>query len=611
MEAPATRTIAALLHRNATEFGDLPALTGLDTDGDTRTWAQLADEVAAVSCGLARFGLEPGGRLLIMMTNRPEHWIADLAAAQLGGVPCTLYATLSPDQMRYIAQHSQAQVLVLEGAAEVARWRPILADLPHLRRVVVVDEAAIAEEAAADDSGRFVSLRQVHAEGAAAHRADPDAYERRWRAIRPEQPVTLLYTSGTTGEPKGVLISHNSVFCQGDILDATLSLPPHSDSVAYLPLAHIAERVLGIYIPLYRASHVHTCGDPTQVVAALKRVRPAAFFGVPRVWEKMVAGIRAHLDGADERVRGAFAAASGAALEAHRLREAGTAVPDELTARAAALDAAVLRPIRASLGLDNLVWAGSGAAPIPVEVLLFLAGIGVHVIEVWGMTETTGAGTLNLAGKFRTGSVGQVAPGMELRIADDGEILARGPLICLGYLKEDGTVAPVTDADGWLATGDIGTLDADGFVTITDRKKELIITSGGKNIAPAQIENLLRAHPLIGQAVAIGDRRPYVTALLVLDEETAPVWARTRGIAETDPAKLARTPEVLAEMQSAVDAANAKLARPEQVKAFRVLPASWTPQSGEVTPTLKLRRRIINERYAEAVEDLYRSGATS
>ncbi|GAA2365746.1 AMP-dependent synthetase/ligase [Dactylosporangium salmoneum] len=591
-------TIPALLHRNATEFADRPALSTLGRD-DTRTWGQLHQEVAALSLGLAEIGLKPGGHMLIMMSSRPEHWLVDLAAVHLGAVPSTVYPTLSTDQLRYLAVHSGAQVLVLEGAAELARWRPILPDLKNLRRIVLVDEADPGDMTLAT-----VALSHVSSIGQAAHRRDPGAFERRWREARPEHPVTLLYTSGTTGDPKGVVLSHHNVIYQAVVLEATVTVPDHGPTVAYLPLAHIAERMLGIYNPIYRAGHVTICPDAAQLVPALRAVGPASFFGVPRVWEKMAAGVQAQLAGADPAMRAAFDAASAVALEAYELRAAGRPVPDELAARLAQADATVLRPIRTTLGLHNMVWAGSGAAPIPVEVLRFLAGLGVDVLEVWGMTETTGTATINTPERFRTGTVGRPNPGMQVRLADDGEILVRGPLVCAGYLGADGSVEPVTDPDGWLATGDVGTID-DDFLTITDRKKELIITSSGKNISPARIEGLLRAHPLIGQAVAIGDRRPYVTALIVLDDEVAPQWARARGMGDARLPGLAAEPLLLAEVQAAVDAANAKLARPEQVKTFQVLPSSWTPESGELTPTLKLRRRIIAERHRASIDALY------
>ncbi|MEV0274263.1 AMP-binding protein [Hamadaea sp. NPDC050747] len=591
-------TIPALLHRNATEFADLPALSTLDRD-DTRTWAQLRDEVAELAGGLAEIGLQPGSHMLIMMSSRPEHWLIDLAAVHLGAVPATVYPTLSTEQLRYLAVHCGAQVLVLEGATELARWQPILPDLPALRRIVVIDETE------PDDATQTVSLSKVRALGREAHQADPDAFERRWREIRPDQPVTLLYTSGTTGDPKGVVLSHHNVVYQAVVLEATVTVPNHAPTVAYLPLAHIAERMLGIYNPIYRAGHVTICPDATKLIPALRTVGPASFFGVPRIWEKMAAGVQAQVAAAEPAVREAFTAASAVTLEAYELRAAGKPVPEDLAARVEQAEATVLRPLQAMLGLQSMVWAGSGAAPIPVDVLRFLAGLGVDVLEVWGMTETTGTATINTPGRFRTGTVGRPNPGMEVRLADDGEILVRGPLVCAGYLRADGSVEPVTDADGWLATGDVGVLDDDGFLTITDRKKELIITSSGKNISPARIEGLLRAHPLIGQAVAIGDRRPYVTALIVLDDEVAPLWARSQGVADPRLPGLAADPVLLAAIQAAVNAANAQLSRPEQVKTFRVLPSSWTAESGELTPTLKLRRRVIVDRYRDSIDALY------
>ncbi len=582
-------TIPSLLDRNAAEFGDLPALSMLGGT-DTLTWRQVRDRVAALTVGLHNAGLRPGDRLLMLMSSRPEHWLVDLAAVHLGAVPATAYATLSTDQLRYVAQHSQARVIVVENAAQLDRIRLFLDELPSLLRVVMVD---------GPHDPAATPLSELSA-------PDPVAFEQLWRAVRPEQPVTLLYTSGTTGDPKGVLLSHANVVYQAVVLEATVPVADHSPALAYLPLAHIAERMLGIYNAVYRAGHVTICPDPTQLAAGLLAVRPVSFFGVPRVWEKMTAGIQGFVAAADPAVRAAFEAASAAALEAYELREAGRPVPDDLAARVATLDDKVLRPVRARLGLDRAGWAGSGSAPIPVAVLRFLAGCGLDVLEVWGMTETTGTATINAPDAFRTGTVGRINPGMELRLADDGEILVRGPLVCLGYLRADGGVEPAADADGWLATGDVGVLDEDGFLTITDRKKELIITSSGKNIAPAQIENLLRAHPLIGQAVAIGDRRPYVTALVVLDEEMAPVWAGRHGLTP-DLASLSADPVLLTEIQAAVDAANAKLSRPEQIKSFRVLSSAWSPVTGEVTPTLKLRRRVIVDRYTEVIDALYES----
>jgi long-chain acyl-CoA synthetase len=585
-------TIPSLLERNATQFGEMPALTMGDT---TLSWAQLREQIAAMARGLAEAGVRPGDRVLIMMSARPEHWLVDLATVHLGAVPSTVYATLSPDQVTFLVHHARPSVVVLEGESQLDRWRNVLSGPNGISSVLTVNPT----------TGGFTTIAEVAATGKALHDADPDVFEKAWREIDPHQPVTVLYTSGTTGDPKGVALSHHSVIFQAAILEATVDIPDHTSTVAYLPLAHIAERMLSIYNTVYRAGHVYICPDPTQILGMLQQVRPLSFFGVPRIWEKIAAGLQGRLSTMDDATRGAFDYAMGVARRAYRHREAGEAVPPELAAELSRVDDAMLRPVRALLGLDQCTWAGSGAAPIPAEVLLFLSGLKLDVLEVWGMTETTGTATVNSPNGFRTGTVGRINPGMELKLADDGEILVRGPLVCLGYLQADGTIAPATDAEGWLATGDVGTLDADGFLTITDRKKELIITSAGKNIAPAGIENLLRTHPLVGYAVAIGDRRPYVTAMLVLDEEAAPAWAKARGLGDLPYAELTRHPAVIAEVQTAVDAANEKLARPEQVKRFTILPTPWTAESGELTPKLSMRRAVITTMYSPTVETLY------
>jgi long-chain acyl-CoA synthetase len=557
----------------------------------------MQEGVAVLSRGLAELGVGWGDRVIMMMPSRVEHWLVDLAAVHLGAIPCTAYATLSPTQLRYLAEHSQAKVLVLGGELEWQKWQGVIGDLPQLQHVIVVDETVTP--------AGTTPLSEVMARGAMAHANDPGVFEARWRQVRSDQPVTLLYTSGTTGDPKGVLLSHHNVIYQCVILEATVTIPDQPRTLAYLPLAHIAERVLGIYNLIYRAGHATILADPTQLVAALRSVKPNSFFGVPRVWEKMAAGVQAQLGNVEPAAREAFEAASTLARESYLARADGKELAEDQAARLAQLDSAVLRPLRGMLGLDEMVWAGSGAAPIPVEVLLFLAGLGVDVLEVWGMTETTGTATINTPSSFRPGSVGRINAGMQLRLLEDGEIQVRGPLVCMGYLRADGSIEPIVDAEGWLSTGDVGVVDGDGFLTITDRKKELIINSSGKNISPAQIENLLRAYPLIGQAVAIGDRRPFVTALIVLDEEVGPLWAASQGLADRSLASLATHPAVHAAIASAVAEVNEKLSRPEQIKLFHIMPSAWTPETGELTPTLKLRRRVITEQHAAVIDKMY------
>ena len=600
-EQAAGQTIPRLLLRNAVEYGELPAITSLDIEGrPTLSWLEFRTAIAEVSRGLAGLGLGKRDRMLIMAPGCPDHLIADLAAVHLAAIPCTAYATLSPEQVQFVARHSAAGIVVLGGAAELARWEPVLDSLPALRHIVVMDADAIP---AGDD--RFVSLADVRARGREALAADPEAFEASWQDIQPDDPLAMIYTSGTTGDPKGVVLSHHNAIHQAYAVIELHDPPLHATNIAYLPLAHIAERELSVYLPIVFAGHVHTIADPTGVVGALGQVHPQSFFGVPRVWEKMAAGLKNMLGGVPEEQRNPLIAANELLQEGYKLRSAGEEVPAELAERIAKTDAAVLAPVRALLGLDKVLVASSGAAALPVEVLYFLAGLGVEIREVWGLSETTGAATSNSGSSFRAGSVGKAVSGVEVKLAEDGELLVRGPIVFLGYLQEDGSIAPETDADGWLATGDIGTIDDDGFVTITDRKKELIITSSGKNIAPTRIEGMLKEHPLIGQAVAIGDDRPYVTALIVLDEEIAPGWATANGVEAAGSEALAAHPAVQAELAAAVESANSRLARIEQIKRYHVVTRSWTPETGELTPTLKLKRRIINDRYSSDIAALY------
>lgn len=597
------QTVARLLRRNATEFADLPALSSLDdADRPTLSWGELREEIAAFARGLADLGLRAGQRMIIMAPSRPEHVIADLAAANLAVISCTAYSTLSSDQIRYVVNHSAAPVAVLAGAEELERWRPVLDDLPNLEHIVMMDADAIP---AGDE--RFVSAERVRERGAGLHRSNPDAFERLTDDIKTDDPLCMIYTSGTTGAPKGVVLSHRNTIHEALAIRQLHDAPMHMSNIAYLPLAHVAERVLSIYMPIVHAGHVHTLADASGVVGALGTVRPDSFFGVPRVWEKMVAGMKNMLAGVDEQRREELLAANELLQEGYKLRSAGKEVPDDLARRIAETDENVLAPIRQMLGLDRLFLAASGAAALPTEVLYFIAGLGIEIQEVWGLSETTGAVTANTASAFRAGTVGRPLADVEVAVADDGELLVRGPIVFPGYLQEDGSIEPATDADGWFATGDIGSIDEDGFVSVTDRKKELIITAGGKNIAPTRIEGLLKEHPLIGQTIAIGDDRPYITALLVLDDEIAPAWASSRGIEAGDVAALAEHPEIRAEIDRAVAAANDRLARVEQIKRYHLLSEAWSPDSGELTPTLKLKRRVITNRYDTEIESLYES----
>ncbi|MCI2416709.1 long-chain fatty acid--CoA ligase [Saccharopolyspora sp. K220] len=553
-------TIPQLFSRNAADFPQRPALTDDSRAPRTWTWTEANREVHTLAAGLAALGLQSGQTMLIMMANRAEHWLIDVAATHLGAVSSTLYPTLSQDQVHYIAQHSRARIVVLEGADQLRRWSKVLRNMSTVEHIIVLDEAAMV---AADH--RFRTWERLRLLGEQRLRDDPELVRRSWTAIRPNHPAAILYTSGTTGEQKGVVLTHRNICFAAATLHQVTQPELHAPRLCYLPLAHIAERMVGLYAAIYDIAHVHFCADQGRILAALTQARPAQFFAVPRVWEKLAAALRG--------------------------------VPAEQRATPQAL--------RARIGLDRAAWPSSGAAPIDASVLEFFSTVGVDIFELWGMTETTGCVTTNHAGAHRLGTVGRAVPGVEVRTAADGEILVRGPLVCAGYLEPDGAIRPAVDADGWLRTGDIGALDADGFLTITDRKKELIISAGGKNIAPTAVENALKAHPLIGHALAFGDRRPYLVALVVLDEDAAPKWARDRGIAFRDLTDLAGHPAVESEVEAAVQAANERLNRPEQVKRYRILGQSWGVEGGELTPTLKLKRRVIHEKYADIINQLY------
>ena len=597
------RTICDHLRETAENSGGAPALSDQAGDGTgwrSLTWAQTRQGVLELAAGFAALGLAKGERVALMLPNRSEHILADLATVHAGGTPVTFYATLAADQVAYVAGDCDARIAVLDGAAELARWQQVLDRLPGVKKIIIRDPAACPA------GDQYLTWDAFAALGRERFAADPGGVTARIAAIRPEDPVTLLYTSGTTGNPKGVLLTHHNVLYEvaGTIANGTAG--SRERLVSHLPLAHIAERMLSIYIPIATASHVHFCPVATELIAVVGAAKPTSFFGVPRVWEKVRAGIQALLTmEQDESKREAIARAMDTGrryIESHQLGHSAAPGVDEEFARA---DQAVLAPIRSLLGLGEAATVLSAAAPLPPDVSAFFAGLGMAILDVYGMTETTGAFTANTADAYRPGTVGRLFAGMEARIAKDGEILVRGPLTTPGYLNLPEQTAALIDADGWLYTGDIGRLDDDGFLSVVDRKKELIITAGGENVSPAAIESLLVAHPLIGQALAFGDMRPYVVALLTLDGEVAPAWARAHGVEAASLAELAADPVVLAAVGEAVSAANERLARVQQVKRWRLLPEEWTADTEELTPTLKLKRRIVHAKYADDIDGLY------
>ncbi len=552
------------------------------------TWAQLRDRVDALAGGLHRLGVRKGDTVALMFGNRPEFSIADLAVMTLGATPFSLYQTLSPEQVQYVISDAGARIALIEQAhtAQIAGAREL--GLPDLQTVVVLEGAQGEGTVAWDD-----------VEGS---QPDFDA-EPHWSAQEPDDLLTLIYTSGTTGPPKGVQLTHRNLMVAVSAIESIIDLPEGDTRViSWLPAAHIAERAAHHYIPIVYAGTVTTCPNPREIVGYLPAVRPTWFFAVPRIWEKlrsaMLAGVftpgseeRARLDAAEERVR---------------LEQAGEAVPADVAAKAAEGEAKAAE-VRAMLGLDQIVAVNAGAAPTPKEVIVFFHALGIPLAELWGMSETCGAGLVNPPDRVKIGTVGVPIRGVEVNLADDGELLVKSEVVMgRGYRNLPDRTAEAIDADGWLHTGDIATIDEDGYVAIVDRKKEIIINAAGKNMSPANIEATVKsASPLIGNACVIGDAKPYNTALIVLDSDFAPMWAGQNGVEDASLEALSRDERLRAVVQDAVDAANAKLARVEQVKKFVIVSGDWLPGGDELTPTMKLKRKPIAAKYQDDIERLY------
>jgi long-subunit acyl-CoA synthetase (AMP-forming) len=418
--------------------------------------------------------------------------------------------------------------------------------------------------------------------------------------------LTLIYTSGTTGDPKGVEITHDNALAEAGLIHGCGGVYRGDRYTSYLPSAHIADRMSAHYLQMIFGTELTTVSDARTIAAVLAQVRPHIWFSVPRVWEKIKAAVEAQLASAQGAAAETINRAMELAYRRVRAQQAGLELSQAEQEELGRLDAAVLAPIRARLGFAELRWAWSGAAPIAPQTLEFFMALGVPISEIWGMSEVTGLATGSPLDRVKLGSVGVVLPGVELRVEEDGEALVRGPIVMRGYRNDPDRTAEVLSEDGWLRTGDVVTVDEDGYVTIVDRKKELIINAGGKNMSPSNIENTVKAYcPLVGMAVAIGDARPYNTALLVLDSDVAAAFAAKAGLADATAAALAAHPAVVGAIAQGVAEGNAKLSRVEQVKRFRILPVFWEPGGDEITATMKLRRKPIGQKYATEIESLY------
>jgi long-chain acyl-CoA synthetase len=568
---------------------DAVALRSLDVqgthDGATWTWRDYADRAARFAGGLRTLGVQRGDRVVIMLRNRLEFHVADLGALLLGATPISIYNSSSPEQISYLVSHCEGVVAVTEGGDFADRL--LAAETPTLRSVVLVGDARAGT----------VPYDEVAA-------GDPVDIEAAADATDPLQLLTVIYTSGTTGPPKGVMLDHTNVLAayKGLVHFMPDMNPDDQRVVSYLPMAHIAERNVGYYNHLLWGGEVTPCPDMAQLSSYLVAVRPTLLFGPPRIWEKLSAGIQAAVATRSAEDQQRFADALAVGRQVQQLRARGEELPSDLGEQWAFIEDVAFRPLRAMVGLDQCAIAFSGAAPIPAEVIDFLRDIGLAMSEVYGMSENTGGMTWEPY-LVKAGRVGRAYPETEVITAPDGEVLCRGAIVFKGYLNDAARTREALDDDGWLHTGDIGEFDEDGYLKIVDRKKELLITAGGKNVSPANIEAALKTIPLVGQAMAVGDGRPYLVAVLTVDPDTASVRFPHRGLDD-----VAGDPQVHAELATAVAETNERFSNVEHIRRFVLLGEEWLPDSDTLTPTMKLKRRGVLTRYAEAIESMYAGG---
>jgi long-chain acyl-CoA synthetase len=565
-------TMAEAFQLTARDNAAEPALRTKD-DSVALNWGQYAEQVKKLAAGLAALSLERGQTIGLMLVNRPEFHLFDAAAMHLGATPYSVYNTYAPEQIEHLAKDADNKIFVTEQE--------------FLDRIQAVD--GIEHVIVVDGGGEgTLSIEDVESRG-----EDGFDFDTAWRAVEPEDVLTLIYTSGTTGPPKGVQITHDNMLSAARSYDKLIAFPRGGRIVSYLPMAHVAERNVSHYLPMACAFSVTCCPDARQVASYLQDVHPTWFFAVPRIWEKMKAGLDGMLTGLeDEEQKAKLTEALDKSIERVRVIQAGDQVPDDLEEAFQKADSEVFSGLRTMLGLDELEACNVGAAPTPPEVIEFFHALGVPLAELWGMSETTGAGCCNPPEHIKIGTVGPAAPDCEVTLAEDGEVLIRGAVVFPGYRNLPDKTRETFDDEGWLHTGDIGEFDDERYLKIVDRKKELIINAAGKNMSPANIEAKIKsASPLIGQAIAIGDGRPYNVALITVDPDTAPGYDSREAMEK--------------EVAEGVERANEQMARVEQIKKFKLLDEEWEPGGDELTPTMKLKRKPIAEKYADEIDALY------
>jgi long-chain acyl-CoA synthetase len=585
-------TLADLLPLSAKVYGSAPAVC-FKQDGEwvKRSYDEVLETVRPLSLGLIDLGVARGDKVSILANTRPEWTYADFAALSAGAVVVPIYQTNSPQECHYVLENSDARVVIVEDDAQMEKIRAVRDRLPLLEQVVRMTGSS-------DDA---ISLDDLAARGASRDAAE---WEARWRSVTPEDICTFIYTSGTTGPPKGCIISHGNYRAMLDMVHEASVVEPEDLTYLYLPLAHSFALLIQFGSFDLGATLAYWEGDPLKILPNLAELRPTYFPSVPRIFEKIYTAATSGIEKVGGIKKAIFNWAIGVGEKMRAAERAGRKPGFLLRKQYEFADKKVLSKIRDLFG-GNLRLAVSGAAPISPEILRFFDAAGVLVLEGWGMTETSTAATISTPEDFKVGTIGKPFPGCEVRIAEDGEILVKGPNVFQGYYKnEEATREAIVD--GWLHTGDIGEIDADGFIKITGRKKDIIITAGGKNITPANLENEIKQHPLVSQCVVVGDRKPYLVALVTLDPEEAVAYAKEHGLPE-DPEQLATNPEIVAALEAHREKINEKFARVEQVKKIAILPYDLSQESGELTPTLKVKRAVVVDKHEREIEQLYAS----
>ncbi len=600
--ATGSRTIADLIDHSAAEHAEQIAVR-YKRDGAWQevTYTQLADIVQEIGLGLIELGIQPGERLCILANTRPEWSYVDMAATAAGAVVVPIYQTNSPEECLWVVSDSDACAIVCENEEQLAKIAAIREQLPNLRTVVVIDPPAGAATNGSSDARQLeaITLEQVRERGRGR---SAEELEARRAAVRPEDPFTFIYTSGTTGPPKGCVLTHGNYRAIIDMISEAGEIEGDEVIYLYLPLAHSYALLIQLAVFDLGGTLAYFGGDTKQIVPELLEVKPTYLPSVPRVFEKIYTLAHGAIEAQPPEERQRAQAAIALGVKVRDMVNRGEPVPEELQVPFDEADEQLFKNVRAIFG-GNVRHATSGAAPIAREILEFFWACGVPVLEGYGMTETATAATTSTVANHRFGTVGRALPGVELRIADDGEILIKGPNIFHGYHNQASTTFGAVE-DGWLHTGDLGSLDEDGYLSITGRKKDIIITAGGKNLTPANMENDLKQCRWISQAVMHGDQRPYPVVLVTLDEEEIPTFAREHDLPEDIPS-LAQEPAVQALVQREIDRANTKYAQVEQVKRFVILDHDLSQATGELTPTLKVKRNVVNERYVDLFDALY------